>query len=235
MHKFIKLKNLIFVFIIIAIFHNFNSAKNLYSIIKKDYNERLVNSYEFCRNESIGFLDYIKKKYKISKSIIIKNFFISPDPSWFFLDTQLNQTVSDKTILIGYNENQIINFKNKKGYYHSEHIKYLKKIKKISFFVKKKSEKKVSFTIYQSLYGEEKNIYKSELIDLKIGENSINLNLDLINSFNNSKMIIKFENFETDKNFDIDEVNLFIQNEINLSNHIIFEKYENCYLISKND
>ena len=62
MHKFIKLKNLIFVFIIIAIFHNFNSAKNLYSIIKKDYNERLVNSYEFCRNESIGFLDYIKKK-----------------------------------------------------------------------------------------------------------------------------------------------------------------------------
>ena len=112
---------------------------------------------------------------------------------------------------------------------------FSKKNKKNFIFCKKKSEKKVSFTIYQSLYGEEKNIYKSELIDLKIGENSINLNLDLINSFNNSKMIIKFENFETDKNFDIDEVNLFIQNEINLSNHIIFEKYENCYLISKND
>ena len=234
-HKFINLKNLIFVFIIITIFHNFNSAKNLYTIIKKDYNQRLVNSYEFCRNESIGFLDYIKKKYKINKSIIIKNFFISPDPSWFFLDTQLNQTVSDKIILLGYNKNQIINFKNEKGYYHSEHIKYLKEIEKISFFVKKKSEKRISFTIYQSLYGEEKNIYKSELIDLKIGENIINLNLDIPNSFNNSKMIVKFENFETDENFDIDEVNLFIPNEIDLSNRIIFEKYENCYLISKND
>ena len=137
-HKFINLKNLIFVFIIIAVFHNFNSARNFYSIIQKDYNQRLVNSYEFCRNESIGFLDYIKKKYKINNSIVVKNFFISPDPSWFFLDSQLNQTVSDKIILLGYKENQIINFKNKEGFYISEDIKFLKKIKKISFFVKKK-------------------------------------------------------------------------------------------------
>ncbi len=37
------------------------------------------------------------------------------------------------------------------------------------------------------------------------------------------------------KNFIIDEVNLFLPNEIDLSERIIFEKYENCYLISKND
>tara|TARA_B100000700_G_C14754009_1_gene718936 strand:- start:101 stop:811 length:711 start_codon:yes stop_codon:yes gene_type:complete len=233
-HKFINLKNLIFVFIIIAVFHNFNSARNFYSIIQKDYNQRLVNSYEFCRNESIGFLDYIKKKYKINNSIVVKNFFISPDPSWFFLDSQLNQTVSDKIILLGYKENQIINFKNKEGFYISEDIKFLKKIKKISFFVKKKSEKKISFTIYQSFYGENKSIYKSDLIDLKIGENIINLNLDILNSFNNSKMIIKFGNVNSDKNFVIDDVNLFIPNEIDLSKRVIFEKYKNCYLVSKN-
>ena len=138
MHKFINLKNLIFVFIIITIFHNFNSAKNFYSIIKKDHNQRLVNSYEFCRNESIGFLDYIKKKYKINNSIVVKNSFISPDPSWFFLDSQLNQTVSDKIILLGYNEKQIINFKNKEGTYISEDIKHLKRIKKNFFLCKKK-------------------------------------------------------------------------------------------------
>lgn len=234
-HKFINLKNLIFIFIIIVIFHNFNSTRNFYTIIKKEYNERLVNSYEFCRNESIGFLDYIKKKYKINNSIVIKNFFISPDPSWFFLNTQLNQKVSDKIILLGYNENRKIDFKNEEDYFQSEDIKYLKKIKKISFFVKKKSDKKISFTIYQSLYGERKKIYKSDLIDLKVGENIINLNLDILSSFNYSKIIIKFGNINTDKNFVIDEVSLFTPNEIELSNHVIFEKYENCYLISKND
>lgn len=90
-YKLINLKNLIFIFIIIIISHNFNSAKNAYLIIKNEYNKRLVNSYEFCRNESIGFLDYVKKKYKINNFITIKNYFISPDPSWYFLNSGLTQ------------------------------------------------------------------------------------------------------------------------------------------------
>ena len=232
-HKFINLKNLIFIFIIIVIFHSFNSAKNAYLIIKNDHNQRLVNSYEFCKNESIGFLNYIKEKYKINNYITIKNFFISPDPSWFFLNSRLNKIDSNKTILLGYNENQKINFKNKEGYYLSEDIKYLKKIKKISFNVVKKSEQKISFTIYQNFYGENKYIFKSDLIDLKVGKNIIDLDLDVLNSYNNSKIIIKFGNVSTNKNFIINEVNLFIKDEIDLSNSIILEKYKNCYLISK--
>ena len=232
-YKIISLKNLIFILIIIVIFHSFNSAKNAYLIIKNDHNQRLVNSYEFCKNESIGFLNYIKEKYKINNNIIIKNFFISPDPSWFFLNSRLNKIDSNKTILLGYNENQKINFKNKEGYYLSEDIKYLKKIKKISFNVVKKSEQKISFTIYQNFYGENKYIFKSDLIDLKVGKNIIDLDLDVLNSYNNSKIIIKFGNVSTNKNFIINEVNLFITDEVDLSNSIIIEKYKNCYLISK--
>ena len=232
-YKIISFKNLIFILIIIVIFHSFNSAKNAYLIIKNDHNQRLVNSYEFCKNESIGFLNYIKEKYKINNYITIKNFFISPDPSWFFLNSRLNKIDSNKTILLGYNENQKINFKNKEGYYLSEDIKYLKKIKKISFNVVKKSEQKISFTIYQNFYGENKYIFKSDLIDLKVGKNIIDLDLDVLNSYNNSKIIIKFGNVSTNKNFIINEVNLFIKDEIDLSNSIILEKYKNCYLISK--
>ena len=232
-YKIIIFKNLIFILIIIVIFYSFNSAKNAYLIIKNDHNQRLVNSYEFCKNESIGFLNYIKEKYKINNYITIKNFFISPDPSWFFLNSRLNKIDSNKTILLGYNENQKINFKNKEGYYLSEDIKYLKKIKKISFNVVKKSEQKISFTIYQNFYGENKYIFKSDLIDLKVGKNIIDLDLDVLNSYNNSKIIIKFGNVSTNKNFIINEVNLFIKDEIDLSNSIILEKYKNCYLISK--
>ncbi len=232
-YKFINLKNLIFVLIIIVIFHSFNSAKNAYLIIKNDHNKRLVNSYEFCGNESIGFLNYIKKKYKLNNFITIKNFFVSPDPSWFFLNSRLNKIDSDKTILLGYNENQKINFKNKEGYHFSEDIKYLKKIKKISFNVIKKSDQKLSFTIYQSFYGEKKYIFKSDLIDLKIGKNIIDLDLDVLNSFNNSKIIVEFGNIDANKNFIINELNLFIKDEIDLSKSDIIEKYKNCYLISR--
>ena len=73
------------------------------------------------------------------------------------------------------------------------------------------------------------------MINLKIGENIIDLNLDIIESFNNSKILIKFGSVDSDKNFIINNVKLYIPNEIDLSNYIIFEKYENCYLISKND
>ena len=59
--------------------------------------------------------------------------------------------------------------------------------------------------------------------------------MNVINYFNNSKIIIEFLNKDMNKNFIIDEVNLFLPNEIDLSERIIFEKYENCYLISKND
>jgi hypothetical protein len=234
-YKLINLKNLIFIFIIIIISHNFNSAKNAYLIIKNEYNKRLVNSYEFCRNESIGFLDYVKKKYKINNFITIKNYFISPDPSWYFLNSGLTQIDQEKIILLGYIENREINFKKKDGYFFSEDIKYLNKINKISFNLKKKNKQKLSFNIYQSLYGEKKSIYKSDLIDLNVGINTIKLNLDVINYFNNSKIIIEFRNKDINKNLVIDEVNLFVPNGIDLSERTIFEKYENCYLISKND
>lgn len=234
-YKLINLKNLIFIFIIIIISHNFNSAKNAYLIIKNEYNKRSVNSYEFCRNESIGFLDYVKKKYKINNFITIKNYFISPDPSWYFLNSGLTQIDQEKVILLGYIENRKINFKKKDGYFFSEDIKYLKKINKISFNLKKKHKHKLSFNIYQSSYGEKKNIYKSDLINFNVGKNIIKLNLNVINYFNNSKIIIEFLNKDMNKNFIIDEVNLFLPNEIDLSERIIFEKYENCYLISKND
>ena len=106
-------------------------------------------------------------------------------------------------------------------------------VTKISFNVVKKSEQKISFTIYQNFYGKNKYIFKSDLIDLKVGKNIIDLDLDVLNSYNNSKIIIKFGNVSTNKNFIINEVNLFIKDEIDLSNSIILEKYKNCYLISK--
>ena len=69
----IQPKYIIIVISIIVLFHNFNSPKNLYAILKNNYKDRLVKSYDnnFCRNESIGFLSYVKDKYNIQKSIII--------------------------------------------------------------------------------------------------------------------------------------------------------------------
>ncbi len=73
-------KVVVIVIFILAIFQNFGFAKNIFKILKNNYSSRLINSYAYCRNESIGFLSYVKNKYKIDKPIQVNNYFISPNP-----------------------------------------------------------------------------------------------------------------------------------------------------------
>ena len=71
----VNIVNIGIIFIIVTIFHNFSLAKNIYSIAKYKYDLRLPNTYDYCDNESIGFLSYDKKKYKINDEIQINKVF----------------------------------------------------------------------------------------------------------------------------------------------------------------
>ena len=81
-----------------ALFNQFDFFKKVKKILDNEYETRLINSYSYCGNESIGFLNFIKKKYQPKKNIKILNNFISPDPSWFMKISENNE----------YNENLII-------------------------------------------------------------------------------------------------------------------------------
>ena len=51
-----------------------------------NYDKRLADAYDYCNNESLGFLSFLKKKYKNMDNIEIRTAFISPNPQWFFKD-----------------------------------------------------------------------------------------------------------------------------------------------------
>jgi len=234
--KLINPKNILFFFIIVIILHNFKFAKNINFLVKDNFHNRLVKNYDYCRNESIGFLNYVKEKYNINNSIMIKNYFISPDPSWFFFKQSSKKNDQKKMILLGFTDFQEINFKKVENYFLSTDIKKLNELNKITFKIKKeKEDQQLSFVIYQKLYGHKKMIYKSNLINIDNGVNTININFKILDSFSNSKIIIEFKNenfFDYQK---ITDLSLSIKNDINLSEHSIYEKQGNCYLISKND
>ena len=224
--------------IFLAIIQNFELSKNVFKIIKKNYDLRLIDSYKhYCHNESIGFLSHVMKKYKINKPIEIKNYFISPNPYWFFLQKNNSKKIENKMILLGYLEDKIIKFRKKKNYFISlEHQKELKNIKKIIFFSEKASNNLLKLEIYQESFGaDKKKIYTINLEKVNKGKNIVELYKDFSNTLENSKIIVKFINNFKDNNLNINNLEFYKSNEIDLSKHKIYEKYESCYLISKHD
>ena len=96
---------LLLVTLFLIIIKQTNFFRNAYFVIREPYNERLLKQYEFCGYESIGFLNYIKNKYKIDYKIPIINFGNSPNPNWFFSDLK-NINNEKKIILLNYGKNQ---------------------------------------------------------------------------------------------------------------------------------
>ena len=86
MQKFNK-ENIILLILVIILINNFNFFKNYYFLISKDYSTRFNKVYNFCEKESVAFVSYLIDKYKIKQNIPIKNFKVSPDPSWIFLNS----------------------------------------------------------------------------------------------------------------------------------------------------
>lgn len=47
--------------------------RHLYEIIFIKHNDRMTNVYGFCADEGVGFINFIKKKYKIDENIRLIN------------------------------------------------------------------------------------------------------------------------------------------------------------------
>ena len=61
-NKYDFLFSIILVFII---FTFFNTTYNSYSILLSNYEERMTQSYGYCKNESWGFYDHVIKKFSL--------------------------------------------------------------------------------------------------------------------------------------------------------------------------
>ena len=99
--------------IFIILLKQINFFKKIYFTIARPYESRLINSYEYCGHESIGFLAEVKKKFNIDYNLPIINFDNSPNSSWYFANLQNKKT--NKLIFLNYtltNKNFDYNSKN---------------------------------------------------------------------------------------------------------------------------
>ncbi len=92
--------------------------RNSYFLMKRNYEERLIRSYEYCGKESIGFLAHMKKKYNITYKVPILNFDTSPNSSWYY--SSLKYAETNKVIFLNYdlyNRNLYKNINDEFSYY----------------------------------------------------------------------------------------------------------------------
>ena len=84
--------------------------KKIYFVSRDDYNSRIAKNYSFCKDESVGFLHFIKSKYKLNKKVEIVNYKIYPNPERVFFNLNNENIYKDKLILLNYEKQEEIKF-----------------------------------------------------------------------------------------------------------------------------
>lgn len=113
---------LIFILLIAILFKNNKTFYSIYKISVSNYNERISKNYEnifysgFCKNQSHGYLIYIKENFKYEHVPDVINFDLDKKiPHWVF--GKINYKKSNKyLILLNYDKQKknLINFSNYK-------------------------------------------------------------------------------------------------------------------------
>ena len=234
----LKKQNLfILLFIIILLFftNKISFYNNLINLIKFNEEQRITNFYGYCHDESIGYLKYLKKRYKFDNNPEIINFRHTPQTNWSIFDSRKLHNKSNEKIFLNYPGNEFnvdlevlknSNYEFKDIYYYSTISSKIQslilpnnnnKYFFLDFYLKNKSNKlkKIkSIKVYNYLNNNE------YLIDLSFDE----FKLD------EEKIFIKI----TDPNSNIylqEDVKIKLINRYNLENYKIIDNFKNCYYL----
>ena len=227
-----KKKNINILLIILIIFFavKVDFFKNFYNIFSKNYDARMNIVYDYCFEEGIVYLKYIKKKFNINDNPKIINFEHVPNNKWAIINTNTINKKSDKIIFLNHPgpeklvklhkiKNDLYEFKDVEFY--KDKYSNIKKIEIISKNLPKENFTIEIFTVDKSL--NKKHIKKINF--LKSKNFSINLLFDKIN-LSDKKLFFKLKNI--DDNF---ELNLLLTNKYFLNQYEIIDQYKKCYFV----
>ena len=231
-------ESIILIIFFIILLNNLNFFKNFYFLVNKDFSTRLNKAYDFCGNESVGFLFYIKKKYEIKQSIPIKNYKISPDPSWIFYNGAKSKLDKSKLILLNYENESKMQFE--KIGYNTFKTNLLPSdidgIDKLKFKTKKKLKgQKFQISIIHKVFEDKNVIIKKEIIINENNEHYLNfVSKDL--NIRGGNIYIELESLSNIPVIDMEIQTIISHNmtRFNLKEFNIVEKISNCYLLEKN-
>ena len=214
-----------------------NFFRNLADIYKHNTDQRINNVYGYCSNSSIGYLNYLKKKYKLNHNQKIINYKQTGPVKWAMTNTKNSTKENNQLILLNY-PGEIINFdlrENNKKEYKLRNYKFFKYLIQNDFFIeimnysdvnknkvfelelfikdrfkKNKVIKKISFTL-------NKDIDKKTILNFQINDH---LSYD--------KIYLKFNNMIIDESvfIKVSSINKHLIKDYKIINHEV-----NCYLL----
>ena len=229
-----KKKIIFFLISIILLTQIFGTYKKARTISNFNYDKRLADAYDYCNNESLGFLSFLKKKYKNMDNIEIRTAFISPNPQWFFKDYSKKQYSKNRVIILGHKKNKYILFNKEENniFTSKEGYKTIKNVKKISFEFKSSAITKKIIVNLSSVMQDQLKLISKQNIEVFEGFNEVILkDIDKNNIFMNGTVRIEFDKILSKDQFKIDNVKLHQSDSINLDKYKILEEKQSCLLL----
>lgn len=215
-----------------------NFLKNFLNVYSNNLNERESSTYGFCENESIGYLKYLKREFKLENNPSIINYVHTPPVEWSIFEPSKLNKYSNETILLNYPGEIInMNYQKKNGdiFEISNLSFYVNKIEKIDSFLislnKSISLDDVEIDLLSEINFGKRNLIKNFNRFQQIDKNKIKFEINLsINDLypKNSNIVFRINNIN---NKFISEVKIFARNKFILENFKILNNHTNCFLI----
>tara|TARA_B100000795_G_scaffold139746_1_gene104612 strand:- start:321 stop:1034 length:714 start_codon:yes stop_codon:yes gene_type:complete len=236
MKKFISMhSNKIFYFIsiilVIMIFFKTSFVNNLKNVLESSENERITKLYGYCKNESIGYLKYLKKKYDIKSNPKIINYVHTPPNKWAIYDVLAQNIDSTKLIILNYPGNEI-NLKlsyYKKNFYELNDPYFYSIISNLiaSLEIQDSIEPNINITFY--LKDRSNNFQKLKTINAKKYKDTndyiINQTFDDF-KINELRLFLKIDGLNKKS-----KLTVKLKNKYDLENFKILDQYQNCYFV----
>ena len=236
---FIVKKNKIKIILFISLFCFLlltNFFSNFFNIIKFDYDQRIIKVYGYCSKESIGYLNYLKNKYKFNKNIKVINYVHAANVSWILTIPKKINDYSDELILLNYPgatvkvrlQNISINEYNVNNFYF-----FLDKIDNSNYLeIDKINIEDLTNPQLEIFFNDStgKTFRRIKITNYEFYQNKIiyPLNINFKELQNLFSIIFKFSNINIKKDSEL----IFIaKNKYIISNYKILDKYEKCYYI----
>ena len=232
--KYLKFKFVLLFLILFSFLYKINPIKNFSEIISYKLPKRFENIYGYCGGESIGYLKYIKKKFKLNANPEIINFEHTPPNLWSIYEAKFNNYKSDKKIVLNYPGKKIqVNlaslgdniFEFKDPYYFSTISNNINKI------FSKKTDLKIDYLeFYKNNYSNNSNlIKKSKLGHMGLSDYKLEINLEEF-EIEEKRLFIKIISNEIyDKS---SEIKLELENKLDINDYEVIHSHKNCYFLN---
>ncbi len=238
MKGYFNYKTIILSFLVLVLLFLTNFFKSFLNVYSNNLNERVSFTYGFCENESIGYLKYLKREFKLDNNPAIINYVHTPPVEWsIFEPSKLNKYSTD-TILLNY-PGEIINLnyqkKNDNIFEISNLGFFINKIEKIDSILISLNQSinldNVGIDLLSEINFGKRNLIKNFNRPQQTNKDEIkfeiNLNINDLYS-KNSNIAFKINNID---NKYISGVKILAKNKFILENFNIVNNHTNCFLI----